>query len=136
MPFVLDASATLACCLRDESTAWSVALLERLRNGDTANVPAHWLTEVGNGLLSALRRTRITLADIVAIHEDLKQLPIQIEPTALIASLDGILQAAVKHNLTVYDAAYLDLASKLQYPLATLDSDLRNAAASVGIQLI
>lgn len=136
MPFVLDASATLACCFRDESTTWSATLLERLRDGDTAYVPAHWITEVGNGVLVAFRRNRITLSDTLGIIGDLQRLPIQVEPTAFIGSLDIILPAAINHKLTVYDAAYLVLASRLQYPLATLDYDLRSAATTIGLQLI
>ena len=57
--FVIDASATLPWCLKDEETAWTIGLLRRLNTGDRIMVPAHWPTEVSNGLLMATRRKRI-----------------------------------------------------------------------------
>ena len=43
--FVIDASATLPWCLKDEETAWTIGLLRRLNTGDRIIVPAHWPTE-------------------------------------------------------------------------------------------
>jgi predicted nucleic acid-binding protein len=57
--FVVDASVTLSWCFEDEANAGADALLERLRSGDQVCVPAHWPTEVSNGLLMALRKKRI-----------------------------------------------------------------------------
>ena len=57
--FIVDASAALAWCFQDEATSWTDGLLERLRHGDRIVAPAHWPTEVSNGLLVALRRNRI-----------------------------------------------------------------------------
>ena len=57
--FVADASATLPWCFEDEATPCTESLLERLRVGESAVVPAHWPTEVMNGLVVAMRRGRI-----------------------------------------------------------------------------
>lgn len=46
-----------------------------------------------------------------------------------------LLQLAEAHNLTAYDAAYLELAQRSGLPLATLDSDLAAVAASLGIRV-
>jgi predicted nucleic acid-binding protein len=51
--FVVDASAALAWCFEDEASSWTDTLLERLGNGDRIIVPAHWPTEISNGLLVA-----------------------------------------------------------------------------------
>ena len=59
MQFVVDASVTLTWCFEDEATTWTDGLLDRLRNGDQIVVPAHWPTEISNGMLMALRRKRI-----------------------------------------------------------------------------
>ena|ERR1039458_2505867 len=56
--FVADASATLPWCFEEEATPATEALLERLRAGEPAVVPAHWPTEVMNGLIMAVRRGR------------------------------------------------------------------------------
>jgi glyoxylase-like metal-dependent hydrolase (beta-lactamase superfamily II) len=57
--FVADASVCLAWFFEDEATGWTDSLLERLRNDDRIVVPAHWPTEISNGLLIGLRRKRI-----------------------------------------------------------------------------
>lgn len=78
--FVVDASATLAWCLEDETTPWTEGLLERLRRGDRIIVPAHWPTEISNGLLVALRRKRIRPGQPALFWEELERLPIDVEP--------------------------------------------------------
>lgn len=136
MPFVVDASATLAWCFRDEATEWSRALLQRIREGEAVRVPAHWSTEVANGLLVALRRKRLTLDDVLAIIADLQLLPIVSEAALTPVSSERVLRLAIQNVLTLYDAAYLDLAFRLGLPLATLDGDLRKAATAAGVELL
>jgi predicted nucleic acid-binding protein len=46
------------------------------------------------------------------------------------------LHLAERHGLTVYDAAYLEIASRRKIPLATLDQELQAAAMSDGVQLL
>jgi predicted nucleic acid-binding protein len=46
------------------------------------------------------------------------------------------LHLAVRHRLTTYDAAYLELAQRRGLPLATLDSELRTAAATEKVPLL
>jgi predicted nucleic acid-binding protein len=43
---------------------------------------------------------------------------------------------ARNHRLSVYDAAYLELAQREGIPLATLDADLQKAAAAAGVGLL
>lgn len=136
MAFVVDASATLAWCFQDEATDWSRALLQRVRNGESVRVPAHWTTEVANGLLVALRRKRLDLDDVRGLTADLQQLPIEAEAALSLIAAQRVLDLAVQHNLTVYDAAYLDLVIRLSLPLASLDTDLCSAAAAAGISIL
>src|ERR1017187_3810195 len=77
--FVADASATLPWCFEEEATPATEALLERLRAGEPAVVPAHWPTEVMNGLIMAVRRSRIDLERVARFARDLAALPIRIE---------------------------------------------------------
>lgn len=81
--FVLDASATLAWCFEDEATAWTDALLVRLKSDDEALVPAHWSLEVVNGLLMAMRRRRITKEQAARFFENLLALPIRIDSSGV-----------------------------------------------------
>jgi len=94
-----------------------------------------WFYEVGNGLLMAYRRKRITFDQIDGFLTRLKALPIEAAqqlPTELL-ELPALAQ---KHGLTNYDAAYLALAMRFRLPLATTDADLRRAAAAAGVDIV
>jgi len=100
-----------------------------------AAVPVLWFYEVGNGLLMAHRRRRITLDQIDGFLTRLKALPIDAaqQVPSDILELPSLAQ---KHSLTNYDAAYLALALRLKVPLATTDADLRKAAAAAGVAMV
>jgi predicted nucleic acid-binding protein len=67
-----------------------------------------------------------------AFLRDLGLLPIRLES----AGDEAILMTlARKRKLTVYDAAYLELAKREGLPLATLDRDLEKAAIAEGVAL-
>lgn len=134
--FVVDPSATLAWCFEDESTVWADGLLGRLRRGDQIVVPAHWPTEVLNGLLFATRKKRIKTEKRVQLLSQIRQLPFEIEGPLFNDKADAVLTFSEKPNLTVYDAAYLELAQRRGLPLATLDTELRAAAENEGVSLL
>lgn len=133
--FVADASVTLPWCFEDESTAWTDGLLDRLRNGDRIAVPAHWPTEISNGLLMALRRRRIQPGRSELFWDELAILPIEVEPPLSPDQAKEVLALSQKHGLTVYDAAYLELAKRKGITLATADSELIAAASLEGVML-
>ena len=134
--FVVDASGALAWCFEDETDSWTDGLLERLRHGDRITVPAHWPTEILNGLLVAARRKRIRPDQPAQFWDELVRLPVETEPPLAAVQAIAILPLAEKHDLTAYDAVYLELARRRQLPLATLDTDLRKAAQSEGVPLL
>lgn len=128
---VIDASFAIALVLPDEAkpAGAMVALLEN----DGAVVPALWPLEVGNTLVVAERRRRIAAAALDRIANHLAALPIAIDDRPAMQSWIACIALAKRHRLTVYDAAYLELASRLRLPLATLDADLRKAAKAEGV---
>jgi predicted nucleic acid-binding protein len=130
--FVADASVALAWCFEDEGSGFADELLHRLRQGDRIVVPAHWPTEILNGLLVASRRKRIKPEQPVLFWDELSRLPIQTEPPLDATQAKTVIALSEKHGLTAYDAAYLELAHRRQLPLGTLDTDLRRAAQSEG----
>jgi predicted nucleic acid-binding protein len=134
--FVVDASATLPWCFADEATPATNALLARLRSDEEAIVPAHWPLEVTNALLTAVRRNRISPQDAHQFLQDLEFLPIRIDTTTKNLVRTRVFPLAEQHGLTVYDAAYLELAIREGLPLATLDDDLRRAAGVAGTFLV
>jgi predicted nucleic acid-binding protein len=133
--FILDASMTMAWCFPDEATTSTRALLRRLRRA-TAHVPAIWTLEVTNILLLAERRQRITTNQTSRFVRLLQSLPITVDPDSLTKAAGPVLTLGRAHNLSSYDAAYLELAIRLGFPLATLDMRLRHAASQASVPLL
>ncbi len=132
---VLDASLALQWFLEDEAgRQYSLSVLATLSN-QRAVVPMLWFYEVGNGLLMAHRRKRITFDQIVGFLTRLKALPIDAAPPVPSEILE-LPALAQKHSLTNYDAAYLALALGLHLPLATTDADLRRAAIAANVEIL
>jgi predicted nucleic acid-binding protein len=90
---------------------------------------------VANALLSGEKRQRITIAQVTSILRAIADLPISIDPVQMDHAFQQILPLARQSNLTEYDAGYLELALRLNLPLATLDAQLRRAAQSIGVPL-
>lgn len=134
--FVADASVTLPWCFQDEATAWTDSLLDGLRRGDRIAVPAHWPTEISNGLLMALRRKRIQPGRPELFWDQLAVLPIDAEPPLTPSQAKAVFALCEQHGLTVYDGAYLELAKRKGLPLATKDSELLKAARRELVSLI
>ena len=132
MPFVLDASVTASWCFDDEAAQGADAAMDRLPS-DHAVVPALWWFEIRNILVVNERRGRIQLADADMFLNDLARLPIRIERDP---SERLVVALARKHQLSAYDAAYLDLAVRLTVPIATLDRALADAARAEGLKIV
>ena len=133
--FVLDASLALRWFLEDEADrAYALSVLTRL-SGKSALVPALWFYEVGNGLLMAVRRNRISLEQMEGFLTRLKVLPIELaqQTQSEILRLPAVAQS---WKLTNYDAAYVALCIQFTLPLATTDIDLRKAAAAAGVGML
>jgi len=84
----------------------------------------------------AVRRNRIDLERVARFARNLGALPIRIEPALAPAAWDSVIQVATRHQLTVYDAADVELAERTRLPLATLDGDLRRAALAASVALV
>jgi predicted nucleic acid-binding protein len=134
LSLIMDATVTLAWAFEDESNPYTDAVLESLADGQ-ACVPAIWPLEVGNALLVAERRGRITQAATVQFLALLGQLPIMVETERPERMLGEILALAREHGLSTYDATYLYLAMRRGLPLATMNELLRQAASKAGVPL-
>lgn len=107
------------------------------RNGIAiAVVPQPWPLEVANVLLAATRAGRIQARDWPRIHADLQALPIHVDPETHERAFQSALPLAHRHELSVYDAVYLEPAQRLELPLATLDKKLRSACRGAGVKTI
>ena len=134
MKLVLEASVTLAWVFEDERSALAMSVLDSL-DGSEAIAASIWPLEIVNGLVTAERRGRITPQDASRFSALLLQLPIVVDPVELRRPFEVIRQLAREHQLSAYDAAYLELAIRLGVPLATLDNRLARAAGRAGVAL-
>ena len=132
---VVDSSIALTWCFEDEATSETDALFERVRD-DGAVVPGLWHLELGNLLLQAEKRGRISAHDIAARLDLIAELPISVDRETSHRAWRETLAAARGERLTVYDAAYLELAERRRLPLMTLDRDLAAAAIRRGVVVL
>ena len=135
MTFVPDCSVTMSWVLPDEASAATDRLRESMIEG-RAFVPALWPVEVGNVLLAATRRRRIAADEWPRICASLEALPIEIDPVSTTRAWGAALGLAREHRLSGYDAAYLELAVRMQLPLTTLDQALGAAARAEGLDVL
>ncbi len=131
---VLDSSTVLAWALDDEHPI-GPELLAQLTTTETAIVPVHWILEITNALRMAAKRRRLASSDPAKIIARIRNQPIEIDPETIVRGWAEIPALADKYELTTYDAAYLELAMRLELPLATLDQDLARAAREAGVPL-
>lgn len=119
----------------DETTQAVAQIFDRLSHSG-AWVPGLWRLEVANVLEMGVRRKRHSADFRDATLFDLAQLPIQVDADTDRQAWDATLHLAIRHQLTLYDAAYLELALRRDLALATLDEALRNAAGAEKISLL
>jgi predicted nucleic acid-binding protein len=132
---VLDAFTALAAILPDaRSAAAEATLLEAATRGVT--VPPLWWLETGNTLLLAERAGRLRPAERRIAMVRFRSLHFETDAAAPEACWDHAFSLAQGHQLSLYDAAYLELALRRQMPLATLGRRLRAAAAAEGVPLL
>ncbi len=132
MAFVLDASITACWAFQDEDHPDAGLTFHRMRV-EEAVVPCLWWFEVRNILVVNERRGRIAESDTAAFLLNLSRLRVRLDP---LPEGDAVLRLARTHRLSVYDATYLELAQREGLPLATLDAELRRAAAEAGVALL
>jgi len=134
MSFVLDCSVAMSWVFPDEATESTDQLRESLVDG-RAFVPALWPIEVANVLLVAARRRRIDRTEWPRIARNLEALPLVIDPGSTSRNWGEVLDVARTHRLSAYDAMYLELAIRMQLPLATLDRALAAAGRAAGVDV-
>ena len=130
--FVLDCSLAVAWFFEDEANAYAQAVEASLTSA-SAIVPTHWPLEVANAVLMGQRRSRTTEAKATTFLGLLKSLPVVLDDETAMRAWHESIQLARTHQLSVYDAAYLELTLRRGLPLATLDDQLKAAAQTCGV---
>lgn len=126
--FVADASVAIAWVHPDQATPGTHSMLEAVAAGAVFEVPAIWPLEVANALLTLRRRGKITERERRLALERIAMLPHAIDGDAPSLAFGPLSDMAARLDLSVYDAAYLELARRRGLPLGCRDGPLRSAA--------
>jgi predicted nucleic acid-binding protein len=125
----------MAWCFNDESNVFTDSIQDRLLNS-TAFVPGIWPLEVANTLLVAERKKRLNRNDSNRFIALISALPIVIESAPPFQIFHNTLPLARTHQLSSYDASYLELAIHKKLPIATLDKAMIRTAKSIKISIV
>jgi predicted nucleic acid-binding protein len=132
MPFVVDNSIVCGWLIESQTSDYGEAIAQRLLD-DRAHAPALWELELTNVLRTACLRQKLNAQQAQAKLAQVLSLPIEVDRQAVAAA--EVLGLALRFGLTTYDATYLELALRLQVPLATTDDALMAAALASGVGL-
>jgi len=131
--WVIDSSMALAWALPDERSDSADGFWAKMAEDPNLHVPTLWWYEVVNAIVVARRRERLDETTATQVIGLLGRLPLTVDVPAPGRSVEGIQAVAHDHDLSAYDAAYLELALRLGSGLATLDGRLATACRSAGI---
>ena len=134
--FVLDCSVTMAWILRDDHMNDDADVILKMLEEKKAKVPTIWPLEVANVLCMAERQKKLTALEVSEFKEFLSELPIHIDHDTSLRTMGSIYLLAKTERLTVYDAAYLEIAIRENTPIATFDKELKNAAKKNGVTVL
>ncbi len=134
MEFVIDNSIVMSWCFNDEINSYADFILDNLES-HSAIVPSIWPLEVGNVLLVAERKKRLTVADSSRFLDLLSNLPIFVEQESPERMVKEIFALARSLDLSSYDASYLDLAMRKGLSIASLDKNLIRASKKVKVPI-
>jgi predicted nucleic acid-binding protein len=132
---VLDASMTIAWLFREERTQLTQNTLRRVAV-EGALVPAIWRLEVANVLRNAVRRGRCDDQYAERSLRRLNRLRIIVDSETDSQAWGATRELSRAHDLTLYDAAYLELAVRRRQALVTQDTALLKAARTIGLEVI
>jgi predicted nucleic acid-binding protein len=132
---VVDASLMTAWLLNESALTQGFDIDEILADSPVI-VPSHWPIEVSNALRTNVRSGRLGPTDFHAIVDQIGSMTIRVEPSIDLDDIIPLAQFAAAHDLTAYDAAYVQLALDNGFMLATLDKAMRRAATKLGVRVV
>lgn len=131
---VIDASVIGPLIFANEAAPVVARLPDLLARG-ACLAPLHWHLEVANMVLIGGRRGRI-IGEASTILATLAMLPVELDGKTADVAWAATSGIAMTHGLTIYDAAYLELALRAGLPLMTFDIELAKAAVARGVVVI
>lgn len=133
--FIADASVAIGWVHPAQATRHTEAMLDAIADGATLEVPALWPLEVANALIVLVRRRKLTESERQAGLGWLRGLRLRLDHDMASLAFSRLSELAAVHHLSVYDAAYLELALRRKLVLGCKDGPLRAAAKRAGVSL-
>jgi predicted nucleic acid-binding protein len=110
-------------------------MLDAIAEGALLEVPALWPLEVANALTVLVRRRKLTEEERQTALGWLRVLPVRVDHEMSSLAFSRLSELATAHHLSVYDAAYLELAQRRKLVLSSTDGPLRKAATQCGVRV-
>ena len=133
--FIANASVAVGGVHPAQATRQTAAMLDAIADGATLEVPALWPLEVANVLIVLVRRGKLREDERQAGLGWLRGLRLRIDHDMASLAFSRLSELAAAHQLSVYDAAYLELAQRRRLVLGCKDGPLRTAAMRAGVTL-
>ncbi|GIW40358.1 MAG: twitching motility protein PilT [Candidatus Binatia bacterium] len=128
MELVIDTAAVLAVVLNEPERG---ALIAATR-GAVLFAPASLPWEVGNALVAAVRRRRLSRDAALLAWKSYRKIALRL----VALDIGRAIALATERGIYAYDAYMLELARSRGLPLLTLDTRLRSVARAAGVELV
>jgi len=128
MKLLVDANIFLAVILNEPEKAGIIKLTKDCELISPEILPY----EIGNALSAMFRRDRLSESQIHTCFDIFKKIPLRLVPV----DIEKSLQIVSKHNIYAYDSYYLEVASRLNLKLLSLDQKMVNVAQSIEINTV
>lgn len=132
---VVDASLFTAWLLAEPDHGPTDAVWD-IVSGEAMFVPPHWPNEIANALRRAVRTRRIGVDEVASIAEQVSHFNIDFAESTPPEQIGALALEALQSGLSTYDMVYLRIARDYQYPLATVDRAMREAARRLNVRLL
>ena len=133
--FIADASVAVGWVHPAQATTQTAAMLDAIGEGATLEVPALWSLELANALTVLVRRRKLTEDERQTGLGWLRGLRLRVDHEMASLAFSRLSELATTHQLSVYDAVYLELAQRRKLVLGCKDGPLRKAAKQSGVSL-
>ena len=133
--FVADASVAIGWVHPAQATSETAAMLDAIAMGAVLEVPALWALEVANALTVLVRRRKLTEDDRKTALVWFRALAVRFDHEMASLAFTKLSELASTYDISIYDAAYLELAERRALALACNDGPLKKAARHRGVRL-
>jgi predicted nucleic acid-binding protein len=128
MKIVADTNIFIAVALNEPEKKTIINLTE----GHVLIAPKVLPYEIGNALTAMVKRKALHTDEAALAWDAIQSIPVDLRRIDIASAL----KIAMQHNIYAYDAYFLECALNQRSPLLTLDRQMKEVAAKIGIQVL